>query len=115
MATKKTKTKKTWALPWYTHSTLSGERDGRSQMICTDALPRRVFGDKNQFNQPAIVCQTHVYTSTTQEQAEDIARLIVRAVNAFADERRCTMCGWRFVVVTEHDRDMDFFCPHCGQ
>jgi DNA-directed RNA polymerase subunit RPC12/RpoP len=27
---------------------------------------------------------------------------------------RCRNCGWKFIVLTKHDPNMEFFCPHCG-
>lgn len=29
--------------------------------------------------------------------------------------KRCNRCGWKFSILTEHDPEMKFVCPHCGQ
>lgn len=62
-------------------------------MICTDTIPKRTFGDNGQYSQPAIVVQTHFYTSTTSEEAEANAALIVKAVNEY-DALKVTEAQW---------------------
>jgi hypothetical protein len=49
--------------------------------------------------------------------AVDKATGIDRAIEKMAasKENRCDGCGWKFIVTTPHNPEMDFICPHCGK